>query len=683
MLSPVWLGRFVPQGALLLVVSAISTLTATARAGTFNSDGVFSFDPLAVVQLDFEQPLPSGSEGAALTRVASETALSGGWVLSLAPYQFAEFPVVVPQSPRTYRVSLWIRGAEATGFVGVSYSEPSDHIDELSLLYPTGRMTSDGWVELANDGLRIDGARANAVSIGAAAPLGVEVDAMEMVVDGVIEAAANPPCDGITHASACGTGQVCQWSECRNVNGWVPPIPPERDQLTDYFENRLKFFFGPFLNRTLDLPNALIAIEQMRHATDPFSFWNGWLLAVRRLHDAHTTTNGLASYAVDDPKPLTVCFLEGEADLSHHIEPADPLYRDVLVSHIGGGYDLGLKPGDRLVRIDGQHPVAWARSLITANWAQPQPSNHETFAEPVAALNRLISRYAHSVEVIRCASDTQQCGPVQTVSITDLPPYPEGARDVQIHCDHRPLRHLASSPADHVSDLYDVFVGVVNESDATERIYGVEWESLSTSNGADGVAPQLSGAIETIRNEGARGVIFDHRTGYGGTFAGPPIIFDYTVPLQPLTFMQTRQRAEDEQPTVLQGQALFQHALEQGWVWTVGTSTPTTIPVALLITRDASASDWLALGMKKAPNVQLFGPYQTSGAFSTRLVFSYWFGMMYVVASCDTFVSSGATLNGTGVEPDVVVQPQQSDLLAGVDTVFEAALSWIRQELTP
>jgi C-terminal processing protease CtpA/Prc len=57
--------------------------------------------------------------------------------------------------------------------------------------------------------------------------------------------------------------------------------------------------------------------------------------------------------------------------------------------------------------------------------------------------------------------------------------------------------------------------------------------------------------------------------------------------------------------------------------------------------------------------------------------------MGYVMAVGDDILADGSTHNGRGVQPDVVVLPKQSDLLVGKDTVFEAALAWVRQELKP
>jgi len=656
---------------------------ATARGGTFFEDGSFAFDPNAAVTLDFEDeqiPPSADPEEPPSVRKASDSALSGKWVIDVAPFEDADFLVALPAQKRTYRVSLWIRGGDSVGFFVVNHTEPW-RAAEVASLYPTGRITSDGWVELANEGLRLDGVRSNA-SVGVFCPGGCELDGIEIVSDGVIAGEANPSCQGAVDSSACGTGQVCYWSECRNVNGWVPPIPADRQQVTDYLQNRLSFLFGPYIERTLDMPAALLAIEQMRHASDPWSYWNGFALAVRRLHDGHTSNGGISSYVIDNPKPLNACFLEGVADLSQVVAPSDPLYRDVIVSHVGAEHNLGLKAGDRLLRIDGQHPIAWSRSMIAHSWSQPAVSNHDTFAEHVSRLRSSISRFAHEIEVIRCDPQTLSCGPIETVSIAALPHIDQLATFDAVACDNRPLRHVPGAPESHSAGYADVFAGLVNESTYSERIYGVEWESLMTTNGTDGIGGPLNAAIKSLKDEAAAAVIFDHRTGTGGTMAGPAIVWDFAVPWHPMSFYQGRQRAQDEQPSQAEGVGIWSAALSAGWVDYAGGSDPTEIPVALLLTQDVSASDWLALGMKgAAPNIKLFGPYQTNGGFSTRFQFGYYMGMSYVLATGDTFIADGTTHNGRGVQPDVVVLPLQSDLLTGKDTVFDAALAWVRQEL--
>jgi hypothetical protein len=477
-------------------------------------------------------------------------------------------------------------------------------------------------------------------------------------------------------------GAQCLYGVCRDVASGVPPIPEDRDDVTDYLAGRLELVFGPFEEREIDLPVAEVAIERMRTATDRWTYWNAFMLAVRRLHDGHTSTSSLSDFFFRNQRPMALCFIEGDADLTHDVAPKDPDYLDVLVSHAGTDRNIGMRRGDRLVRVDGQHPIAWARSLVDSVWGISPTSNHVTFAELAEQLRGLVARYAHTIEIVRCDEDGA-CGEVETLDLDEaLPLLPDGVAYDGVACDNRPLRHLETSPPSHASESFDtVYAGQVVGTDPDEKIFGIEWESLSTTTGNDGVGPGLHDAVESWDREGALGVILDHRSGNGGTLAGPAILWDYFVTRHESDAYVDRQRAHDERPSIDQGQAIFAAARDHGLVNVVGKQAPRggDTKVALLLTRDVSASDWLPLGLKGSPNARLFAPFQTNGGFSTRYMLSYWLGMTYVLASGDTFMPGGETHNGHGVEPDVVVLPLQSDLAAGRDSVFEAALAWLRE----
>ncbi|MEP7123043.1 MAG: hypothetical protein ABJE95_19100 [Byssovorax sp.] len=656
------------------VLFAAVGASAPARAGSFTDDGTFQFDPRAVARLGFEEAAP---DDAGPGSAPDDHALEGGHVINVPKFQGIDLPVTLPQARATYRVSAWIRGAEATVSFELTYSQ---HKDEVAALYPTGRITSDGWVEVANDHLRVDGPRLKSASVGLFSSDGAVVDAVEIVPDGdatSLPAVPNAPCTGADDPSSCGVEQVCVWSSCRNVGGWVPAIPSDRANVTDYLENRLKFLFGPYLERTQDLPAVLVATDSMRHATDRYTFWNGFLTAVRKLHDGHTTTSGLADFVVQNPRPLAICFLEGDADLTHAAAAKDVDYLDVLVSHTGADHNLGLHPGDRLVRVDGQHPIAWMRALIDVNWSQPGISNHSTFAELSSTLQRMISRYAQTIQVIRCDAATSTCGAPETIEIGSLPEDAPGTPFDGVTCDNRPIRHLAGAPKNHATGDA-VYSGLVMEANPGEKIYGLEWESLYTTNGSDGVAPDLHAAVSAWTAD-ATGVILDHRTGFGGTILAPEILWNFSVLSHPNDLYVDRIFASEEQPDPAAAQARFQAALSGPLVQYAGSGSPNTdVPVALLLTEDVSASDWLPQGMKGSPSVRLFAPFQTNGGFSTRYAFGYWLGLGYIAAVGDDILPDGTTHNGRGVQPDQVVLPKQSDLLIGKDTVFEAGLSWVR-----
>ena len=658
-------------------------MAPAVSAGDFFEDGTYAFDANATQRFDFEDGVPEPLEEGdpPLTRVESDTAFSGDWIIEVPQFEFAGFIADIPPVKRSYRVSFWVRGVDALGRVTIVHND-GNRTDEYATIYPTGRMTSDGWVELAQSGIKIDGARSSMV-LGAfnAHTATAEIDAFEVVPEGDV-AVVNPTCQGTTGAASCEKDQVCIWNECKNVSGFVPPIPDDRETVREYLENRIRYLYGPYLERTLDLPRAIDAMERMKTADDPWTYWNGFLLAIRRLHDWHTRVSSVG-FGLDNPRPINVCFIEGDADLTQATAPKDAVYNDIIVSHIGAnGVTLGLSAGDRLVSVDGQHPIDWARKLTDFYWSAPVVSNHRTFPDHAADMRSLISRFAHEIEVIRCDPMQMSCGGIETIVISDLPLLPEEDMTTDfVACDNRPLRHLADSPENHAGGFGSVFVGLLNESNASENIYGVEWESLSTTNGSNGVGANLSAAVQTIVGDGANGVILDHRTGNGGTIRGADIIWDWAVQSHPISYMQGRPTAEMEQPTQAEGVNIYDFGLASGLVDYAGGNSASTIPIAFLTTRCGSASDWLPLGLKGEPNVMIFGPYETQGAFSTRFELGYTLGMGYVLASADTYLPDGSTINGFGVEPDVVVFPKQSDLLVGIDTVHETALAWVRANL--
>ena len=91
------------------------------------------------------------------------------------------------------------------------------------------------------------------------------------------------------------------------------------------------------------------------------------------------------------------------------------------------------------------------RALIDVNWSQPGISNHSTFAELASSLQRMISRYAETIEVIRCDAAKATCGAPETIVIGTLPEDPPGTPFDGVSCDNRPIRHLAGAPKNHAT----------------------------------------------------------------------------------------------------------------------------------------------------------------------------------------------------------------------------------------
>jgi len=140
--------------------------------------------------------------------------------------------------------------------------------------------------------------------------------------------------------------------------------------------------------------------------------------------------------------------------------------------------------------------------------------------------------------------------------------------------------------------------------------------------------------------------------------------------------------ANDEGPsTVEEGQQWFS-SYKSLLGEKAGSSKPhSDIPVALLLTWDVSASDFLPYELKGGKRVRLFGPGPTMGAFGTFYQYSYWGGLLWSLAAQDSISPEGVTMTGHGVIPDELILPTQSDLLKGRDTLHDAAVAWIRKEM--
>src|SRR5262249_29596097 len=141
------------------------------------------------------------------------------------------------------------------------------------------------------------------------------------------------------------------------------PAAAVRQTVARYLIARVRYFFGGKLSRADYLPNALDAMNEMLDAKTAWQFWGAFARGVRRLHDWHTSFSSPLENQ-GSARGLGVCFIEGKADLSQNAWPSQAGRSDVLVSNVGPDGALGLVPGDRLVAVDGLHPIEWALSLM-------------------------------------------------------------------------------------------------------------------------------------------------------------------------------------------------------------------------------------------------------------------------------------------------------------------------------
>jgi hypothetical protein len=687
-----WLPRALLAGLLVSM-----GLPATARANDFDPKGEYLQDPKAVAFVGFESDperyVPDNVDGScqppAFTLGQADDALeSKGFATVNVKQNCAErFTVHLPPVPASYRVTAWVRHGKGGLTFVVNYDPKSGNQLQVATMGPTGRTTSDGWVEMATNEVPVDGATVTVAYLKIAnfgGADGTQLDALEVVPAGAFE--PQKACQGASDP-VCGPESVCVSQRCAMGRLAVPPMPPDalKDGMVDGLAGRVRTFFGGQRSRAEKLPQTLATIESMRKAETAWQFWGRFSLAIRQMEDWHT---GLGIPLGGAPQlRLDACFIEGDADLTHAVWPRDPQYADILVSHSGGGPG-DLKTGDRLVAVDGQHPLAWARSLRAVNPGYHVATDPNTFADLAEALGgpqftaSLILHFAKQLTLIRCDAAGQKCNDhIENVDVASL----NGPGGTWMFCDNRPFYHIdgANPPPDNHAVFGTLFEGKIKDTTDAEAIYGLVWDTLwgggDPNGGLNGQLKQLMAKWKAS----ARGVILDHRAGNGGTLDSPTLLTSLVRPakVQAVVLMPVEIAGYGGPADAAEGLALFD-AFKAKTPYVVGSDNyDPSLPVALVLHRDGSASDYLPLGMKGAPNVKLFGPHATAGAFSTFVQVAYHGALELQFASGDTVTDEGQAQIGHGVTPDFVVEQKQSDLLAGKDSIHEAALAWVRAHL--
>jgi hypothetical protein len=641
--------------------------SSNARAGTFDPSGNFAFAPDAIVTNGFDD-LATPQQGVKLVRGGD--AVQGGAYLNVnTPNNGASFAITLPPSDASYVARVFARENRINATITISYSD-SGSPSFGARFFPTGTVTSDGWYELATNDFSDQGSRKPQITFDVSAS-GADVDALEIVPHGTFKAVAScsPPVD-----AACGPHEFCAAGWCHDGNPLVPPLPngTERDDAIAYFRNRMSLFFGGLYSRQNYLPNALATLDTLHNAPDAWTFWNGIVTAIHRLHDWHTTVN--APFGLGGRGLFPVCFVEGDADLSHAQAPKDPKYFDVLVSHVGPA-GTTLAPGDRLVAINGMHPIAFVESLDAFDWGMWRADDPDTHAEAIERMTGAIRRWASTITTIHCDAQTKTCGAPQTINVASLPV--DDGSYLYPYCDHRPLYHLGTNGPDPVqhNSYNGPFFGAVQDSQSGEDIWGMVWNDANIDSSTNVYQP----AYDAI-DANAKAVILDHRLGNGGTVQGAEYLTSLWRAEATIAVASGFDLTAGLWDTYTPSVGLQMYQAQLGWnAYVAGSQAANTKrPVALLLARDGSVSDWFPLGMRNSsPNVRVFGRH-TAGAFSSYFVWDYFGGLSWRLASGDLIMPDGTTHLGKGVQPDEEIVPLQSDLLAGVDTVYARALDWVR-----
>lgn len=575
-----------------LVVTVLSVLSSrSARALTFDRDGMVHFERNAAATVGFETG-PAITGVSYLSSTATSTPIEGtGYARISTARSLVTFPLALPKVRAAYVARLFARSNRLVGGVDIEYPDDGRAPGGSARFFPTGRVTSDGWYELTTNRFSVDGTRSSTVSFSLYAS-GADIDALEVVPDGAFKELG--VCEGVTD-SRCGPGEFCSAGFCRDGNLGVPPIPPgeHRDSVVGFLSGRLRAFFGGRYTRAERLPRALATIETMRDATTPWDYWNRFATALHQLHDWHTKIN--APFQTEGRGAFPICVVEGDADLSRDVAPSSPRYPDVLVSHVGPEGNSGLKPGDRIVAINGLHPLEFVESLDAVDWSIWKADDPDVHAESAERLRYALRRWGVTLTIIRCDPQTKSCSPPETLPVTSLP---KTEPAVYPTCDHRPGYHLVSGNPDAVThNGGSIAHGLLKDSQAGEALYGMIWDDVYMDSPSNN---PYSAAIDEFRAN-AKGVVLDHRTGNGGT----QLAAEYLTSLfRPTAFIGA---SSPFNGTVGLFDPPFDNAFgltllaafSSSGAYNVGASSfRPELKTALLLARDGSASDWFPMGMK-------------------------------------------------------------------------------------
>ncbi len=193
------------------------------------------------------------------------------------------------------------------------------------------------------------------------------------------------------------------------------------------------------------------------------------------------------------------------------------------------------------------------------------------------------------------------------------------------------------------------------------------WQMLDGSigyiqlSGFSGVAPkQFSQAMESLQEEGMKGLILDLRGNPGGQLNAVVEIADSLLPEGLVTYTETRQGQRVE--------------------FTSDAETILDVPLVVLIDQDsASASEVLAGALRDHKAGVLVGT-TSFGKGIVQTTYNLGDGSALKITMARYYTPNGDFIHGVGIEPDIQVdmeEPVDAVRLTEEDTQFQAALEKI------
>lgn len=354
-------------------------------------------------------------------------------------------------------------------------------------------------------------------------------------------------------------------------------------------------------------------------ARDDESFWRELNLMVGEMKDAHTQVrsplevNGKATQR--GWHGLTLARIDGQ----------------LIVKNVASNSQaqlLGVRPGMKLVQIDGEAAEAWWQR--TSNEVRGSSTERSNFALVQQALN------ARAVDSLLKLRFETAAAPLE-VTLKQDPLQPFGIRSHWLDSGLGYLRFAGFNP-------------------------GLE-QGLETS---------------LIRLAGARGLVLDLRENSGGSIKLTMQLLGWLLPPGKAGEVITR---DNRRLSVLFGLLDVTPTLE-----IKPQEKRLSAPLAVLIDeRSASAAELMAGVLQDQGRARVFGEASCGCLLVVRGAGqSLPGGGKLIFSEVDMRIGKGKRIEGTGVQPDEPVLPVTASLLSGRDTVLEAAQAWLlKQTATP
>ncbi|HEY8076571.1 MAG TPA: hypothetical protein VIF62_20745, partial [Labilithrix sp.] len=348
-----------------------------------------------------------------------------------------------------------------------------------------------------------------------------------------------------------------------------------------------------------------------------------------------------------------------------------------------------------LYAIDGRDPKEWVDD-VWPRFSTTLPNDANSDMGTVAgSLSRLITTRASQVTILRCASSSAcDAGNRQQITIDvakaiydEILNPPAVAPPRSFGCSQRFTETAPGSG------------GFTGEDSVRSTVSG---DGLVTQVEFDGFIGMTTwqASFRQIFAASPPRILMDARMGHGGLYqAVVDLLAMMRSSTSPIGVMSLGRGTYDltDPPWLFDRLKQCLNALTQNqWICLEGNAvgvftSDATAPgeasrIAWLNTNDVSANDFMPRLLKGRPNLKIFAPHVTAGAFGSIAdlpsIITNWSGGSLQVedsrfaASYDA-IPTARWESSHGVEPDIVVAEKLSDAISGVDTMVQTATAWL------